>query len=156
MPLVRDQLAIRLSGDFYRSHTSTTMLGPVFGIDDLNFDHYWTTRAKLLAEPHALPGVKILTTYAHTHAQAPQSELARPPYSRHHDDDYEFGYFKSDEDSITSQVTIPLGRVTESRTTLSWGRSHFRRFAPHGFGQTNIHAHDLAAETVLDWNRRTV
>ena len=40
----------------------------------------------------------------------------------------------------------------ESRTTLSWGKSHFRRFAPQGFGQTQIHAHDAAAETVVEWN----
>src|SRR6476646_1454908 len=29
VPLVNDQLAFRMSGDFYRSHTSTTMTGPV-------------------------------------------------------------------------------------------------------------------------------
>jgi len=150
-PIIGDQLAFRLSGDFYRSHTSTTMEGPVVGIDNLNLDHYWTTRAKLLAEPRAVPGLKILTTYAHTHAQAPQGELARPPFRARHNSFYPFGYFKSEVDSLTSVVTYPLGPSLESRTTLSWGKSHFRRFAPQGFGQTQIHAHDLSAETVLDW-----
>lgn len=78
IPVLDDQLAFRVSGDFYRSHTSTTMEGPVVGIDNLNLDHYWTTRVKLLAEPRDMPGLKVLTTYAHTHAQAPQGELARP------------------------------------------------------------------------------
>ena len=151
MPIVDNQLAFRVSGDFYRSHPSTTMEGPVVGVESLNLDHYWTTRAKLLAEPRAVPGLRILTTYAHTHAQAPQGELARPPFEARHDNDYEFGYFKSEVNSLTSAITYPLGSSVDSRTTLSWGKSHFRRFAPQGFGQTQIHAHDESAETVLQW-----
>ena len=151
-PIVPDQLAFRVSGDFYRSHSSTTMEGPVVGIDNLNLDRYWTARAKLLAEPRAVPGLRILTIYAHTRAQAPQGELARPPLRERHDDDYRFGYFKSDVDSVTSIVTYPLASALETRTTLSWGKSHFRRFAPQGFGQTQIHAHDAAAETVIEWS----
>ena len=150
-PIVAEQLAFRVSGDVYRSHTSTTMEGPVAGIDNLNLDRYWTARAKLLAEPRGVPGLRILTTYAHSYAQAPQGELARPPLKQRHDDFYIFGYFKSAVDSVTSQVTYPLGDALESRTTLSWGKSRFRRFAPQGFGQTHIHAHDASAETVLEW-----
>ena len=150
-PLVQDQLAFRLSGDVYRSHSSTTMEGPTVGIHDLNIDRYWTVRAKLLAEPREIPGLKILTTYAHTHAQAPQGEVARPPLRARRDDFYPFGYFKSQADSVTSAITYKLGNALESRTILSWGRSHFRRYAPAGFGQTQIHGHDASAETVLDW-----
>lgn len=150
-PLITDELAFRVSGDFYRSHTPTTMEGPVVGIDNLNRDHYWTTRAKLLFEPRGAPGLHILATYAHTYAQAPQDDLARPPYRERHDSFYVFGYFKSDVDSLTSVITYPLGAETSSRTTFSWGTSHFRRFAPQGFGQTNIHAQDLSAETVIQW-----
>jgi outer membrane receptor protein involved in Fe transport len=150
-PIIGDQLAFRLSGDVYRSHSSTTMEGPVVGIANLNIDRYWTTRAKLLAAPRGIPGLKLLTTYAHTYAQAPQGELAKAPFRERHDDNYIFGYFKSDVDSVTSVATYPLGPVLGWRTTLSWGKSQFRRFAPQGFGQTQIHAHDASAETVLEW-----
>ena len=153
-PIVADQLAFRVSGDFYRSHSSTTMEGPVVGIDNLNLDRYWTGRAKLLAEPRAVPGLRILTIYAHTRAQAPQGELARPPLRERHDDDYRFGYFKSDVDSVTSIVTYPLASALEARTTLSWGKSHFRRFAPQGFGQTRIRGRDRSLETVFEWKAR--
>jgi hypothetical protein len=127
------------------------MEGPTVGISDLNVDHYWTGRAKLLAEPHALPGLKVLAIYAHTHSQAPQIEYARPPLRERHDSYYAFGYFKSDVDSVTSTITYDAGGGLESRTTLSRGWSHFRRFAPRGFGETQIHGRDAAAETVLDW-----
>jgi len=150
-PVVGDQLAFRVSGDVYRSHTSTRMKGPVVGIRNLNTDRYWTTRAKVLAEPDAVPGLKVLTTYAHTHAKAPQGEVARPPFRERRDEDYRFGYFKSDVDSVTSEISFPIAGALESRTTLSWGKSHFRRFAPEGFGQTQIHARDVSAESVVDW-----
>jgi outer membrane receptor protein involved in Fe transport len=150
-PLVRDQLAFRLSADVYQAYSSTSMHGPVVGARDLNIDHYWTVRAKLLAQPSAVPGLKLLTTYAHTHSQAPQAELAQSPFGKRRDDNYVFGYFKSDVDSVTGTITYPLADGLESRTTLSAGRSHFQRFAPQGFGQTQIHARDESAETVLDW-----
>jgi outer membrane receptor protein involved in Fe transport len=149
-PIIEDQLAFRVSGDAYRAHPSTTMFGPIDGVD-LNVDRYWTTRAKLLAEPHALPGLRVLTIYAHTHAQAPQGELARPPLRKRRDDFYPFGYFKSDVDSITNTISYPLGDALESRTTLTWGKSHFRRFAPEGYGQNQIHADDNSLESVLQW-----
>jgi outer membrane receptor protein involved in Fe transport len=150
-PLVRDQLAFRLSADVYQAYSSTSMHGPVVGARDLNIDHYWTVRAKLLAQPSGVPGLKLLTTYAHTHSQAPQAELAQSPFGKRRDDNYVFGYFKSDVDSVTGTITYPLADGLESRTTLSAGRSHFQRFAPQGFGQTQIHARDESAETVLDW-----
>jgi outer membrane receptor protein involved in Fe transport len=150
-PIVSDQLAFRVSADFYRSYPSTRMEGPVVGIENLNVDRYWTTRAKLLAEPKAILGLRVLATYAHTFAQAPQGELARPPFRKRQDDDYRFGYFKSAVDSLTSLVTYPLSDTLEMRSTLSWGRSHFRRFAPRGFGQTQIRANDGSAETVFEW-----
>jgi iron complex outermembrane receptor protein len=150
-PLIADQLALRISGDLYRSIASTKQSGPVVGVDDLNPDRHWTVRAKLLAEPHALPGLKLLTTYAHTHAQAVQSEIARPPFRERRNDFYIFGYFKSDVDSVTTLATLPLARGLESRTTLSWGLSHFRRFAPQGFGQSNLHGRDRSVESLIDW-----
>jgi outer membrane receptor protein involved in Fe transport len=150
-PIVGDQLAFRLSGDVYRSIASTKMSGPVAGIKDLNRDTYWTVRAKLLAEPSAVPGLRLLTTYVHAHAAAPQTELAQRPFRDRRDDAYVFGYFKSDVDSVTSTASYRFDDTLESRTTLSLGRSKFRRFAPQGFGQTEIHGHDRSLETILDW-----
>ena len=149
-PIIDDQLAFRVSGDVYRAHPSTTMFGPIDGVD-LNVDRYWTTRAKLLAEPHALPGLRVLTIYAHTHAQAPQVVAAMAPFHKRRDDNYRAGYFKSDVDSVTSTISYPLSDALESRTTLTWGKSHFRRFAPHGYGQTQIHGDDNSLESVLQW-----
>ena len=150
-PIAGDQLAFRVSADVYRSVAATDQSGPVVGVDDLNPDRYWTTRAKLLAEPHAVPGLKILTTYAHTHSQAPQAESALHPFHERRNDRYRIGYIKSDVDSVTSAIDYPLDDGLVSRTTLSWGRTRSRRFAPVGFGQTRMRGGDRSLESIVDW-----
>ena len=75
-PLIGDQLAFRVSGDVYRRTHRRGLSGPVVGIRNLDRDRYWTTRAKLLAEPDALPGLKLLDDLcAHPFASA-----ARPSW----------------------------------------------------------------------------
>jgi iron complex outermembrane receptor protein len=149
-PLIGDELALRVSGDFNREHSSNRMSGPIDGVD-LNDDHFWTGRVKLLAQPHALPGFKLLVTYAHDYSQAPQVETARRPFSERRDDFYVFGYSIVDEDSLTSAATYEITSSLESRTTLSLAKGHYQRRAPHGFGQNEIHAHDGSLESVLEW-----
>lgn len=150
-PLIGDQLAFRLSGDVYRSVSSTKMSGPVAGVSDINPDRYWTGRAKLLAEPRAIPGLRVLTTFVHSHSQAPQAELAQPPLRKRRDDSYVFGYIEANVDSVTSLVTYPIAQELESRTTFSRGWLHYRRLAPPGFGQNRIRGKDASFETILDW-----
>lgn len=151
VPLVDDQLAVRVSGDFNRERSSNRMSGPLVGVADLNDDHFWTGRLKLLAQPHALPGLKLLVTYAHNHSQAPQVESARRPFSERRDDSYIFGYSIVDEDSLTSVATYDVTRALEWRTTVSLGKGHYQRKAPEGFGQNDIRAHDGSIESVLQW-----
>jgi iron complex outermembrane recepter protein len=149
-PLADDQLAFRVAGDLYRSDAADRMVGPVEGVD-LNKDDYGTARVKLLAEPRALPGLRILMTYSQLQSNSPQGEGARPPFSDRRDIPCICGYFKVNVNSLTTQVTYPLSITLESRTTLDWGRTSFRRFAVKGFGQTHIHGRDRSLESVLEW-----
>jgi iron complex outermembrane receptor protein len=149
-PLIGDELALRVSGDFNRERSSNRLSGPIAGVD-LNEDRHWSGRAKLLVQPHALAGLKLLFTYAHTHSQAPQTETARRPFRERRDDFYVFGYSIVDEDSLTSVATYPITGSLESRTTLSLGKGHYQRRAPLGFGQNDIHASDGSLESVLEW-----
>ena len=149
-PLIGNELALRVSGDFNRERSSNRMSGPIAGVD-LNDDRLWTGRAKLLAQPHALPDLKLLVTYAHTHSQAPQLELATRPFRERRDDFYIFGYSIVDEDSLTTVATYQVTNSLQSRTTLAFGKGHYQRRAPEGFGQNDIHAHDGSIESLLEW-----
>ena len=150
-PLAGDQIAFRIAGDVYRERSSNRMEGPVVGVVDLNDDHYATLRGKLLAQPNAVPGLKLMLTYVHSHSQAPQTETARPPIRKRRDDNYIFGYFKADVDLLTAIGTYRIADGVEWRTTLSRGKEHFQRFAPQGFGQNQIRGRDGSVESVVDW-----
>jgi outer membrane receptor protein involved in Fe transport len=151
VPLIADQLAIRVSGDLYRARTTNELSGPVAGVD-LNKDEYGTARVKLRAEPRALPGLRVLVTYAHVQSEAPQAETARRPFRERRDPLYIFGDFKVNVDSLSSTIAFPLGRGLQSRTTLGGGETHFTRRAPTGFGQTEIHGRDRSVESLVEWS----
>jgi iron complex outermembrane recepter protein len=150
LPLVEDQLAIRVAGDLYRSHASDLMIGPVVGAD-LNIDDYSMARVKLRAEPHAMPGLRLLVTYAHEKSAAPQGEAARRPFSERKDIPCVCGYFRTNVDAVTAKASYSLTSNLESRTTAVWGSTFFRRFSLEGFGQSRVHTGDRSLETVLDW-----
>jgi len=150
VPLVGDQLAVRVSGDLYRARTSNTLSGPVAGVD-LNKDEYGTARVKLLAEPHALPGLRLLVTYAHVQSEAPQEETARRPFRERRDPAFIIGDFKVKVDSVTAGLSFPVAGGVESRTTFSWGDTRADRRAPKGFGQTSSHARDRSVESLFEW-----
>lgn len=149
-PIVAGQLAFRLAGDIRRSRGSTRLSGPVEGVS-LNHDRSEMLRAKLLAEPRALPGLKMLLTYSHISSAMPQVASVRPPVEERRDPFYFFGYFKTDVDSLTAAIAHPVTGSLDSRTTVTWGDAAIRRFAPRSFGETRIHGRDRSLETVLDW-----
>ena len=149
-PVISDQLAFRVSGDVYRSHTSTRMKGPVVGIRNLNPTATGRRGRSCWPSPRGA-GAQVLTTYAHTHAKAPQGEVARPPFRSAATTTIGSAISNPDVELGDERNHFPIDRRLESRTTLSWGKSHFRRFAPEGFGQTQIHARDVSAESVVDW-----
>lgn len=149
-PIVADQLAVRVTGDLRRGRASTRLSGPVEGVS-LNREGSDVVRARFLAEPRAVPGLKVLLTYSHVGSAMPQVASVRPPFKARRNPAYLFGYFKIDVDSVTAAITTPVTGALESRTTLSWGDASIRRFAPRSFGETRIHGRDRSVETVLDW-----
>jgi outer membrane receptor protein involved in Fe transport len=149
-PLVDDQLAVRVAADLYRSHASDLMIGPVVGAN-LNLDNYGTARVKLRAEPRAVPGLRVLATYVHEKSEAPQGEGARAPFSDRRDIPCICGYIKTDVDAVTTKISYSVTDSLESRTTLDWGGTSYRRLAVQGFGQSRVHTRDRSVESVLEW-----
>jgi outer membrane receptor protein involved in Fe transport len=151
VPLIDDQLAVRLSGDLYRSLSADKLSGPVAGVSNLNDDRYDSFRAKLLAEPRALPGLRLLVTASHVRSQAPQILGATFPYRERRDENYLAGYPKATVNSVTAAMTYRITPTLESRTMLAWGDTRFRRYAPQGFGQNRTHGRDRSLESLLEW-----
>ena len=150
-PLVADQLAFRIAGDIRRSHTSSQIDEHSIVGANPNDDDYGVIRVKILAEPEALPGARLLTTYTHVDSLMPQMEGVRLPFQKRMDPLPLYGDFSTDVDSLTSVLDFPMAAALQSKTTLSWGDSSITRYALPGLGQTQTHSTDFSIESVLHW-----
>lgn len=151
VPLARDQLAVRASGDLRRSRASSTIARNANGGPDPNADNFGQLRVKLLAEPAAIPSARLLLTYVHTQAHAPQIEGVDHPFEDRQDLDATYGIFRTNVDSLTGNFQVQLTPSVGVETTVSAGDTRARRFAPRGFGETRIRGRDASGELIVRW-----
>ncbi|MGI8705140.1 MAG: TonB-dependent receptor [Sphingomicrobium sp.] len=144
-PIVGDQLAFRVSADLRRSRPSSEIADTMRGADP-NRDRYGLLRFKLRAEPEALPGLSILSTYVHSESQMPQVVTVREPFRNRRDPLAAYGIFGINSDSLTTDIRQSLGPGAELAAILSLGDSRAQRFAPPGLGETQNRHRDLSLE----------
>ena len=148
---VSDHVAVRVAGDLRYSRTSSKMKDLAVGADP-NHDAYGLLRIKLLAQPPSLPGSRLELSYSHVQSQMPQIEGVRPPFEGRRDRNATYGVFRTNIDSLTGRMSIPLNGDIAVDLTLSGGDSRIQRFAPDGLGQTRIEGSDWLAESILNWS----
>jgi outer membrane receptor protein involved in Fe transport len=149
-PIIADQLAFRISGDLKSSRPASHIADLYHGIDP-DHEDFGTVRAKLLATPTAISALRIEANYVHLRSKRPQIAGVRAPFKERRDTLPSYGIFRHNVDSLTAIVDFdPSGRVS-SRSTLSFGDVHVRRFAQSGLGEALIHSRDYSGETVLRW-----
>lgn len=150
-PLIDGQLAFRLSGDLRRSKTSSEITNGAIGIDP-NQDDSELIRAKLLAEPMALPDTRISLTYTHGRSQMPQIEGIEAPYNERRNPSATYGIFAIIVDSLTGSIAYEPPGAFEARATLSYGKADVRRHPKPGLGDAVIDARDFSVEPVIAWH----
>lgn len=151
-PVVTDQVAIRVTGDYRYSHPSSNMRDRVPGAD-ADHDEYGQLRVRLLATPEAVPGARIELTYLHTASQLPQSENVRGPDFHKRQDLSGFAAIaRSNVDSLTAALQYHFSPKLSANTVVSRGDAEMRRFALVALGQTEIATKDWFAESIFNWS----
>ena len=149
-PLVDDQIAFRVSGDWRKSRPSSQIADTMRGANP-NRDEYGVLRFRLLAEPEALREGRIDLTFAHSQAQMPQIVGVRAPFRERRDPLASYGVFRTNVESMTGSIAFKPADGVESRTLISAGKAKARRFAPPGLGETRALTTDWSAESIVDW-----
>lgn len=149
-PIVNERLAFRLAADLRRARPSSDIVNSQVGADP-DTDRYGLVRFKLLAEPAALPGLRIITTVVHSEAQSPQINGVRRPFRARKDPSATYGVFRTRIDAVTTDLTVPIADRLDGTATVSLGDTRSRRFAPTGLGQARIRNRDASAEARLNW-----
>jgi outer membrane receptor protein involved in Fe transport len=149
-PVIDEQLAFRIAGDLRRGHPNSD-IGDVFEGADPNRDDFALLRAKLLVEPAAVAGLRLLATYSHVESAAPQIEGVSPPFEERSNPSPFYGVFENDVDSLTVALDYAFRPALASRTTFSLGDVFTQRFARPGLGETKTHSRDVSVESVLQY-----
>jgi outer membrane receptor protein involved in Fe transport len=150
-PVVNDQIAFRISGDYRYSRPSADIRDRVPAAD-ADHDEYGLLRFKLLATPESLPGARIEISYTHSQSEMPQTELIQRPFRRRENLTGFAAIFRANVDSATAAVRYEFSPDLVANAVATRGDSDMRRFALPGFGQIEIGTKDWFAETVLNWS----
>ena len=148
-PIIVDEVAFRLSGDYRRARPSSELTHRIRGAD-ADRDEYGQLRFKLLAKPKALPGARIELAYAHIETLRPS--LAQPVRQPFHKRRGDVGaVFGTNVDSLTAAIAYDPFEALSTNTVVTWGNSRVRRYAAPGLGEARTHIRDWSAESVIDW-----
>jgi len=150
-PLVADQVAFRLAGDYRQSRAASVVTNFVEGTD-FNNDEYGQLRLKLLVRPDGLAGARAEFTYAHLESQSPTVEGVQAPFRERRAPSGANAAFGTNVDSLTADLSYDPAGPFSLRTTLSHGDAGVRRFAIPGLGVARIHYGDWSAEAVARWD----
>lgn len=149
-PIIEDQLAFRLSADARTSRNPNEIENSLIVGANPNRDRYATVRAKLLAEPVAISGLRLETSFVHQESRQPPGEGIIPPFGKRRGSR---GAAVSDNnvDSLTAEARYDVADRLGLTTTLSAGWVANQRFAIPGLGETRTDVRDQSIETRLDW-----
>jgi iron complex outermembrane receptor protein len=149
-PIVDDQLAFRIAADLKRARPSSDIADNAVGAST-DKDNFGLVRVKLLAEPKALSGLRLVTSYTHSRSYSPQIDGVKAPFRERRDPTATYGVYRAKTDSVTSLIDHEASNDLRLSATLSTGHARFQRFAPAGLGQHKTRVRDWSAEPRIDW-----
>ena len=151
-PIVDDQLAMRVAGDLRLGRMASDIADGIAGAD-IDRDDYGQLRVKLLAEPRALPGLRVEASYVHSKSQAPQFEGVRAPFRarRVPEPDQTNGIWRTNVDSLTTAIDYQIGPALKSTTTLSYGAVLGPALRPARAWPNPRRCQGLSGESILRW-----
>lgn len=152
-PIVKDELAFRLSGDLRLAEVANDMTDGVVGAN-INRDEFGTARLKFLYQPATWAGARIETTLAYTHSQSPQFEGASRPFDERRlpIPNQMIGVMKVRATSLTTRADYEIAQGLQGALAVSYGDAVLRRFGLPGLGRARANTNDLSIEPTLLWN----
>ncbi|MEW6300318.1 MAG: TonB-dependent receptor plug domain-containing protein [Thermodesulfobacteriota bacterium] len=131
-PIVKDQLALRLSVDRRYHETWVGVIRQPVGVENIEEEETTNARAKLLFRPHALPSLSAKLTFTHIDTRQPQAEFANRPFDERKlttDLPGFFPLFETESNSGVVHLNYFLAPEVDLRNTAAYHFKNFRLFA---------------------------
>ena len=154
-PLLDDNVAFRLSADYFEKNSFIDYTNPNYDPGAFNPDTDWfNVRGKLLFQPSGMPDFEALITYERTELNAPQGfEVTVEPLDRLEDDQKTgFASYETITDSVVLELSYELtpGIILSNRTNYSDSRT-IRSLTLPTFGDADLDLSIFANETLLNY-----
>jgi outer membrane receptor protein involved in Fe transport len=148
-PIIADELAFRVAGEIRQSRT-TVKLAPLMRGADPNDDKYSLLRFKLLGEPRAVPGLKLMASFTRSYSQAPQAVIVTAPFR---DRVFPFGGYGIFGVHVSAGTIHAAQQFTDAQieAIVSLGNTRTRRYAQAGLGEARARLRDLSGELFGSW-----
>lgn len=153
-PLIKDQLAFRLSFD-QRNHDSwVDVARKPIGVDNIEEEESTNVRAKLLFTPSVLPDLSAKLTFSHIDTRQPQVEFVNRPFNNRKlttDEPGQFPLFETESNSGVVNLSYFLTSEIELRNTAVYSDIAIDRLTDPGSGIAKILADEFSNEFILDY-----
>jgi outer membrane receptor protein involved in Fe transport len=153
-PVIKDQLAVRLSFD-QRNHDSwVNVIRQPIGVDNIEEEESTNVRAKLLFTPNALPDLNAKLTFTHIDTRQPQVEFVNRPFDERKltsNEPGQFPLFETESDSGVVNLNYFLTSEVELRNTAAYSSIAIDRLTDPGSGIAKILADEFSNEFILDY-----
>lgn len=147
-PIVKDQLAVRLSADVRSRNDVVDFTGYPEYDNPSRYQNLWL-RGKLLFQPASMPDLRALLTVNHTAISAPQANSVTRPYDDHVPSYPLMPVFGTQTDGGIADIDYQFSDVWSMKTVLTGTSLRVRRWATAGDGNAEINAREYAAEPLL-------
>ncbi len=151
-PLVKDELAFRLSADWSRRHSYVEGFRGFPGVDDPGQFESVNLRGKLLYQPKELPALRSLLTFNYADFRGPQTEDVDRPFSKRINTFYPEPTFEPRTSSLISDSRYRLSDAFTVETLLSGTDLNVKRKTTPGNGIANIDGREYVVEPRLRWH----
>ncbi|XPF93224.1 TonB-dependent receptor [Colwellia sp. RE-S-Sl-9] len=145
VPLIEDQVALRLSGDLYK-RTSVVNYTAYEGVSNPAETEALTLRGKVLLTPDFAPKSKLLLTLSHTDYTSPNSEIIVQPFAEHVSNFPNQPVHNPKTTSVAADFETALSDTMRLTLNTSTTKFKFKRMAVPNSSNATIDTTDIIIE----------
>lgn len=150
LPVVSDQVALRVSADYRTEEADATFVPQLSDQNDVGVSDALNIRTKALFEPNAIPGLRSVLTYNRIESNGPQAVNTSGDLRSNINPN--FAHWDVESDIAIADIDYDIGNGFSISGLFSMTDSTIERRVAPGTGGANIDTELWSAETLIEYN----
>ncbi|MBU2869854.1 TonB-dependent receptor [Colwellia sp. E2M01] len=154
VPIIDDQVAVRLSGDLYKKESAVNYT-PYEGVSNPGESEALSLRGKVLFTPDFAPKSKLLLTVSHTDYTSPNSEIIVKPFEERESNFPNQPVHNPKTTAVSADFDTQLSEALHFTLSTSTTELAFKRHAVPGSSNATINSRDIIVEPRLHYTQES-